>query len=90
MSENVVENDKKIIWSVWFNKLLLQKTKRQRQRERERGKNESKFQYLIGGKCNEYLKCQQGSWKIMKCLPGYALGWIFLFLLKMKKLIFLF
>ncbi|VDK88648.1 unnamed protein product [Litomosoides sigmodontis] len=30
-------------------------------------------QYLIGGKCNEYLKCQQGSWRIMKCIPGYAL-----------------
>ncbi|CAG9536064.1 unnamed protein product [Cercopithifilaria johnstoni] len=30
-------------------------------------------QHLIGGGiCNEYLKCLQGSWITMKCLPGYA------------------
>ncbi|VBB33632.1 unnamed protein product [Acanthocheilonema viteae] len=29
-------------------------------------------QHLVGGICNEYLKCLQGSWITMKCLPGYA------------------
>uniref|UniRef100_A0AAF5PZY7 Chitin binding Peritrophin-A domain-containing protein n=2 Tax=Wuchereria bancrofti TaxID=6293 RepID=A0AAF5PZY7_WUCBA len=29
-------------------------------------------QHLIGDVCNEYLKCLQGSWITMKCLPGYA------------------
>uniref|UniRef100_A0A0R3RZG0 Chitin binding peritrophin-a domain protein n=1 Tax=Elaeophora elaphi TaxID=1147741 RepID=A0A0R3RZG0_9BILA len=29
-------------------------------------------QFLVGGICKEYLKCLQGSWITMKCLPGYA------------------
>ncbi|EJD75226.1 hypothetical protein LOAG_17593 [Loa loa] len=29
-------------------------------------------EYLIGGICNKYLKCMQGSWITMKCFPGYA------------------